>query len=227
MNPISANLSHFRQLIITHEVTRGVPLQSIHLIAASKGQPIEKLRAAYAAGQREFAENYVQEALAKMQALPMTDCIWHFIGRIQTNKTALLAKHFSWVQSVARPSDAARLSAQRPADLPPLNVLVSVNLDVEPSKSGVTEAQLPKLANAIEQLPHLKLRGLMVIPAPQTDYAKQLATFQHAKRLFTALCDEGHPLDTLSMGMSQDYQAALAAGSTMLRIGTGIFGERS
>ena len=192
----------------------------VTLLAASKSQTVDAIREAAAAGQKAFGENYVQEAVQKMQLLPGLQ--WHLIGPLQSNKTRAAAEHFAWVQTVASEKIARRLSEQRPAPMPPLNVLIQVNVSGEGSKSGVQPQDVPALAKAIASLPRLKLRGVMVIPEPGAARAR----YQEAKRLFDALKSE-FGVDTLSMGMSDDLDMALAEGTTMVRIGTAIFGARN
>ncbi len=207
------------------EESAGRALGSVRLIAVSKTHPAEAIRAAYALGQRDFGENYLQEALDKQKALSDLDIVWHFIGPIQSNKTRLIAEHFDWVHSVDRLKIAERLSAQRPEDLPPLNVCIQVNVSGETSKSGVGFTELPALAQATRNLPRLRLRGLMAIPEPTDDPEEQRAAF---RALRVAMHDLGiSELDTLSMGMSDDLEAAVGEGATMVRIGTAIFGART
>jgi pyridoxal phosphate enzyme (YggS family) len=194
-------------------------LAGVHLLAVSKSQPVDAIREAVAAGQKAFGENYVQEALQKMQLLPGLE--WHLIGPLQSNKTRSAAEHFQWVQTVASEKIARRLSEQRPAHLAPLNVLIQVNVSGEASKSGVQPQDAAALARVVASLPRLKLRGLMVIPEPGAPRAR----YREAKRLFDAMRSE-LAIDTLSMGMSADLDVALAEGSTMVRIGTAIFGQR-
>ncbi|WMI99592.1 YggS family pyridoxal phosphate-dependent enzyme [Pseudomonas chlororaphis subsp. aurantiaca] len=196
---------------------------SIHLLAVSKTKPAAALREAYAAGLRDFGENYLQEALGKQAELGDLPLSWHFIGPIQSNKTRAIAENFAWVHSVDRLKIAQRLSEQRPADLPPLNICIQVNVSGEASKSGCTPADLPALASAIGALPRLKLRGLMAIPEPTEDRAAQDAAFAAVRRLNESL---DLPTDTLSMGMSHDLEAAIAQGATWVRIGTALFGAR-
>ena len=196
---------------------------SVQLLAVSKTKPAQDLREAYAAGLRDFGENYLQEALGKQLELADLPLIWHFIGPIQSNKTRAIAEHFEWVHSVDRLKIAQRLSEQRPADLPPLNICIQVNVSGEASKSGCTPADLPALANAINALPRLKLRGLMAIPEPTEDRAAQDAAFAAVQSLQANL---NLPLDTLSMGMSHDLESAIAQGATWVRIGTALFGAR-
>jgi len=197
--------------------------QGISLLAVSKTKPAAALREAYAAGQRDFGENYLQEALDKQRELADLPLTWHFIGPIQSNKTKPIAEHFAWVHSVDRLKIAERLSAQRPAGLPPLNICLQVNVSGEDSKSGCAAAELPALAAAVAALPNLRLRGLMAIPEPSDDPAVQRAAFARLRTLGEEL---GLPLDTLSMGMSHDLEAAIAEGATWVRIGTALFGAR-
>ena len=196
---------------------------SVQLLAVSKTKPAEALREAYAAGLRDFGENYLQEALGKQLELADLPLIWHFIGPIQSNKTRSIAEHFAWVHSVDRLKIAQRLSEQRPTDLPPLNICIQVNVSGEASKSGCTPQDLPALAQAISALPRLKLRGLMAIPEPTEDRAEQDAAFAAVQKLQASL---DLPLDTLSMGMSHDLESAIAQGATWVRIGTALFGAR-
>ena len=196
---------------------------SIHLLAVSKTKPAQAVREAYAAGLRDFGENYLQEALGKQADLTDLPLSWHFIGPIQSNKTRAIAEIFAWVHSVERLKIAQRLSEQRPADLPPLNICIQVNVSGEASKSGCTPADLPALAQAINALPRLKLRGLMAIPEPTEDRAAQDAAFATVRDLQASL---GLGLDTLSMGMSHDLESAIAQGATWVRIGTALFGAR-
>ena len=198
----------------------------VRLLAVSKAQPPEKLREAYLAGQHAFGENYVQEAISKQTQL--SDCAieWHFIGPIQSNKTQLIAQHFDWVHSVDRLKIAARLNEARPPSLAPLNVCIQINSSEEASKSGVDTASLAILAKEISAMPRLKLRGLMAIPAPSKDLTKQRAQFKIVGDAFVQLQQQGFKLDTLSIGMSGDYVAAIHEGATIVRIGSAIFGAR-
>ncbi|RUO60493.1 YggS family pyridoxal phosphate-dependent enzyme [Pseudidiomarina insulisalsae] len=201
--------------------------ESVQLLAVSKTQPASAIQHLYAAGQRDFGENYLQEALLKQQQLTdLHDLTWHFIGPIQSNKTRDIAAHFTWVQSIDRKKIARRLSEQRPSHLPPLQVLIQVNIDDEASKSGVAAEQVSDLAAYIDDLPQLELRGLMTIPAADTDSDQQQASFTAMQRLFSGLTSQYSTVDTLSMGMSNDLAAAIAAGSTMVRVGTALFGKR-
>ena len=196
----------------------------------SKTKPVAAITEAIAAGQRTFGENYVQEGVDKVQhfaALPEGATLdWHFIGPLQSNKSRLVAEHFAWCHTVDRLRIAQRLSDQRPADMPPLNVLIQINISDEQSKSGIVLAELPALAEAVVALPNVRLRGLMAIPAPQEDYQSQLAVFRQMHDAFLALQQHYPQVDTLSMGMTDDMTAAIAAGSTLVRIGTAIFGAR-
>ncbi|MGK9416719.1 YggS family pyridoxal phosphate-dependent enzyme [Pseudomonas cedrina] len=196
---------------------------SIHLLAVSKTKPAQAVREAYAAGVCDFGENYLQEALGKQAELTDLPLSWHFIGPIQSNKTRAIAENFAWVHSVDRLKIAERLSEQRPADLPPLNICIQVNVSGEASKSGCTPADLPALTKAISALPRLKLRGLMAIPEPTEDRAAQDAAFARVRELQTGL---NLALDTLSMGMSHDLESAIAQGANWVRIGTALFGAR-
>jgi hypothetical protein len=204
-------------------------VQSVTLLAVSKTFGAAAVRAAHAAGQRAFGENYVQEALEKIEALadlhPSIE--WHLIGPLQSNKTRDVATRFDWVHTVDRLKVAERLSAQRPASMPSMQLCLQVNVSGEASKSGVVPAELPALARAVSALPNLRLRGLMSIPEPVTDPAAQRAPHRQLRQLFEALRREGLPLDTLSMGMSADLEAAIAEGASIVRVGTAIFGERA
>jgi len=199
----------------------------VQLLAVSKAQSAEKLREAYMAGQTAFGENYVQEAINKQALLDDCNIEWHFIGPIQSNKTTLITEHFDWVHSVDRVKIAERLASARPANLPPLNVCIQLNSSEESSKSGVDIASASMLAEAINKLPTLKLRGLMAIPAPTKDLAKQRAQFKIIKDAFVKLQQQGFKLDTLSIGMSDDYAVAIEEGATIVRIGSAIFGART
>jgi pyridoxal phosphate enzyme (YggS family) len=196
---------------------------SIGLLAVSKTKPAQAIREAYACGLRDFGENYLQEALDKQTQLSDLPLVWHFIGPIQSNKTGPIAQHFAWVHSVDRLKIAERLSSQRPVELPPLNICLQVNLSGEASKSGCHPDALATLAQTVTQLPRLRLRGLMTIPEPATEPHRQRAAFSRLRSLQEGL---NLGLDTLSMGMSQDLEAAIAEGATWVRIGTALFGAR-
>lgn len=198
--------------------------ESVLLLAVSKTKPAADIAVAYRAGQRHFGESYCQETVKKQQALGAYDITWHFIGPIQSNKTKLLAAHFDWVHSVDSLKIAKRLSEQRPSRLPPLNICLQVNISGETSKSGIVLEELPELCRQVAGLAHLKLRGVMAIPSPETDFEKQRLPY---RAIFQAVRKLGHPeLDTFSFGMSGDLDAAIAEGATIVRIGTAIFGAR-
>ncbi|WP_122460834.1 YggS family pyridoxal phosphate-dependent enzyme [Pseudomonas viridiflava] len=223
MSTIAANISTLEQRIRTASLAAQRDPASVGLLAVSKTKPSSALREAYAAGLRDFGENYLQEALGKQGELADLPLCWHFIGPIQSNKTRAIAENFAWVHSVDRLKIAQRLSEQRPEGLEPLNICIQVNVSGEASKSGCTPEDLPALAAAISALPRLKLRGLMAIPEPTEDQAEQAAAFAAVRTLQDQL---GLPLDTLSMGMSHDLEAAIAQGATWVRIGTALFGAR-
>ncbi|MBP0939613.1 YggS family pyridoxal phosphate-dependent enzyme [Pseudomonas alliivorans] len=223
MSTIAANISTLEQRIRTASLAAQRDPASVGLLAVSKTKPSSALREAYAAGLRDFGENYLQEALGKQAELADLPLCWHFIGPIQSNKTRAIAENFAWVHSVDRLKIAQRLSEQRPEGLEPLNICIQVNVSGEASKSGCTPEDLPALAAAISALPRLKLRGLMAIPEPTEDQAEQAAAFAAVRTLQDHL---DLPLDTLSMGMSHDLEAAIAQGATWVRIGTALFGAR-
>jgi hypothetical protein len=202
------------------------PAGDATLLAVSKTRPASDILALYQSGQRRFGENYLQEALQKIAQLDGYDIEWHFIGPIQSNKCRDLARHFSWVHSVERLKIAQRLSEQRPAELPPLNICLQVNVSGEASKSGCSLDELPRLAAAVASLPRLQLRGLMTIPAPCDDPERQRLPFRTLREALERVRGEGLALDTLSMGMSADLGAAIAEGATLVRIGTALFGSR-
>lgn len=220
---IEQRLNDIEQIIRINKTAKKVTL-----IAVSKQQSLNKLTLAYRCGIRHFGENYLQEALEKIEQLKQLNITWHFIGHIQSNKTKTIAENFNWVHTIDRLKIATRLSEQRGDDKPALNCCIQVNLSQEDSKSGVHIDELPTLANAILQLPNLKLRGLMAIPAKTDCPEEQLAQFKLLTQSLTRI-NQTLPvdLDTISMGMSGDYQRALAAGSTMLRLGTALFGPRA
>ena len=223
MSTIADNLSTLADRIRSAAQAAGRDPGQVRLLAVSKTKPAAAIREVYAAGVRDVGENYLQEALAKQLELTDLPLTWHFIGPIQSNKTRAIAEHFDWVHSVDRLKIAQRLSEQRPAGLPVLNVCVQVNVSGEASKSGCNPDELPALAQAIAALPHLKLRGLMAIPEPTDDPAAQAAAFARVRQLQDSL---NLGLDTLSMGMSHDLEAAIAQGATWVRIGTALFGAR-
>ncbi|MDD5028622.1 MAG: YggS family pyridoxal phosphate-dependent enzyme [Rhodoferax sp.] len=205
----------------------GRPADAVTLLAVSKTFGPDAVAAAFAAGQTAFGENYLQEAVQKITALRHLPLVWHCIGPIQSNKTRLVAEHFDWVQTIDRLKIAQRLSQQRPAHLPPLQVCIQVNVDGGPTKSGVPPNEALALARDVAVLPHLRLRGLMCIPEPATDVEAACAVFKRATDLFDTINQTGLALDTLSMGMSADLEAAIASGSTLVRVGSAIFGQRS
>ncbi len=224
MNDIASNIKIVQQRIQAAQKKFARTAETITLLAVSKKQSIEKIKMAATAGLLAFCENYVQEALSKIETLPHLE--WHFIGAIQSNKCALIAEHFSWVHSVTSTIVAQRLNKARPVDAPPLNVCIQVNLEGSHNKAGISPKEVLTLAQLIMTLPRLRLRGLMTIPEPSTDFETQRLPFSQLTRLLLDLQQAGLPLDTLSMGMSQDCEAAIAEGTTIVRIGTAIFGER-
>ena len=227
MTPISSNLQAVHARIAAAARAAGRDEKDISLLAVSKTWPAGHVRDAAAAGQRAFGENYVQEGVAKVAELAPLGLEWHFIGPLQSNKTRPVAEHFDWVHSIERMKIAERLSEQRPAGVPPLNVCLQVNVSGEASKSGCAPEEAVALAKAIAALPNLRLRGLMCIPEPVEDVEAQRQPFRQLRELYEQLRGDGLPLDTLSMGMSHDIEAAIAEGATMVRVGTAIFGERS
>lgn len=228
MSIIISNLQSVHQRIEQAAERCGRDPQTIQLVAVSKTVPATRILEAYRAGQIAFAENYLQESVEKITQLNslQTNIEWHFIGPIQRNKTRNIAQLFSWVHTVERLQIAQRLSEQRPEHLPALNICLQVNTSKETSKSGVNADEVLELAQQIAVLPRLKLRGLMTIPAPETDAIKQQQSFKQLRLLLKDLQNSGLALDTLSMGMSADLEAAIAQGATMVRIGTAIFGDR-
>jgi pyridoxal phosphate enzyme (YggS family) len=223
---VSANLAQVRKRIELACLAAGRPANAVHLLAVSKTMPAQAVRDAHAAGQVAFGENYIQEGVDKIASLADLPLEWHCIGPIQSNKTKLVAENFAWVHSIDRLKIAERLSAQRPANLPALQICLQVNVDGGSNKSGVTPAELLALAQAVAQLPHLQLRGIMTIPEPAENEAAARAVHRQAKDLFDGLKAAGLNVDTLSMGMTGDLEAAVAEGSTCVRVGTAIFGQR-
>ncbi|WP_147199698.1 YggS family pyridoxal phosphate-dependent enzyme [Pantoea sp. CCBC3-3-1] len=226
MTSIQHNLQQVRERISAAAERCGRDPAEITLLAVSKTKPASAIEEAAAAGQSCFGENYVQEGVDKIQLLENSSLTWHFIGPLQSNKSRLVAENFAWCHTIDRLKLATRLNEQRPAALPPLNVLIQINISDEQSKSGIMLEALPALAEEIAQLPRLRLRGLMAIPAPESDYQRQLAVCQQMAEAFSGLQKSYPSVDTLSLGMSDDMEAAIAAGSTMVRIGTAIFGAR-
>ena len=227
MTTIAARLDAVRARIAAAARRAGRDPADVTLLAVSKTWPAEAVREAAAAGQRAFGENYVQEGVDKAEALRALGLEWHFIGPLQSNKTRPVAEHFDWVHTIDRLKIAERLSAQRPAYLPPLQVCVQVNVSGETSKSGCAPGEAQELCRAVAALPGLQLRGLMAIPEPSEDPQAQRAPFRLLRELSEQIRASGLPLDTLSMGMSHDLEAAVAEGATIVRIGTAIFGERN
>jgi pyridoxal phosphate enzyme (YggS family) len=223
---IPAQLRQVQERIQQACVTAARDPLSVRLLAVSKTFPASQVAEAFAAGQTAFGENYIQEAVEKITALAHLSLEWHCIGPIQSNKTRLVAEHFDWVHSVDRLKIAQRLSEQRPDTLAPLNVCLQINIDGGPTKSGVAPQEALALAQAVAQLPRLRLRGIMTIPEPSEDFASASKAHREARALFDALCQSGLALDTLSMGMSADLEAAISEGSTMVRVGSAIFGGR-
>jgi PLP dependent protein len=226
MTTIAENLQSVHQRIARACDAAGRDVNEVTLLAVSKTFGPDAVREAFSAGQRAFGENYIQEAVDKIEMLRDLPLQWHCIGPIQSNKTRWVAAHFDWAHTVDRLKIAQRLSEQRRADQPPLQVCIQVNIDRGPTKAGVPPAEVAALAREVAQLPRLALRGLMTIPEPAADFAAQKAVHVRAKALFDQLRADGLAIDTLSMGMTGDLEAAVAAGSTMVRIGTAIFGMR-
>ena len=227
MTTIASNLQAVRAAVASAALSAGRAVDDLRLLAVSKTFPAAAIRLAYQAGQLSFAESYVQEALEKMALLQDLNIEWHFIGPVQSNKTRPVAENFSWVHSVDRLKIAERLSAQRPAHMPALEVCLQVNISNEASKSGVAPDEVGELAHAIARLPALKLRGLMAVPEPGGEVSVQREAFARLRELYEKLNQEGLQLDTLSMGMSHDFASAIAEGATIVRIGSAIFGNRS
>lgn len=226
MQNIENNLSQVRDQIEQAANCYQRNSGDISLLAVSKKKPIEDIRVAYRCGQRDFGENYLQEAQSKVQALADLEINWHFIGAIQSNKTRVISEIFDWVHCVDRLKIAQRLSEQRPASRGPLNICIQVNVDLEESKAGIRLEQVPELSQQISRLPNLRLRGLMAIPAPSASIESQRKPFAKLRMAFEQMQKTCLDCDTLSIGMSHDMEAAIAEGSTLVRIGTAIFGER-
>ncbi|MGV3492785.1 MAG: YggS family pyridoxal phosphate-dependent enzyme [Ramlibacter sp.] len=227
MTTIALNLQSVRERIAAACASAGRDVNEVTLLPVSKTFGPEAVREAFAAGARAFGENYIQEAVEKQALLADLPVEWHCIGPIQSNKTRLVATHFAWAQTVDRLKIAQRLSEQRPDPLPPLSVCIQVNIDGGPTKAGVAPAEALALAREVAALPRLRLRGLLTIPEPAEGYEDQLAVHRKARALYDQLREAGLPLDTLSMGMTADLEAAIHAGSTMVRVGTAIFGTRA
>jgi pyridoxal phosphate enzyme (YggS family) len=227
MTTIALNLQHVHERIARACAAARRDVTEVTLLAVSKTFGPDAVREAHAAGATAFGENYIQEAVEKQALLADLRVEWHCIGPIQSNKTRLVASHFDWAHTVDRLKIAQRLSEQRPPELPPLSICIQVNIDGGPSKSGVPPGEALALAREIAGLPRLALRGLMTIPEPSGDIDAQLSVHRQARRLYDELRNAGLPLDTLSMGMTADLEAAIQAGSTMVRVGTAIFGGRT
>jgi len=227
MSRIAENLAKISQRIHTAAMAAGRDADAVRILAVSKTHSVDKIREAYAAGLTSFGESYVQEAVQKITELNDLPLEWHFIGPIQSNKTRTIAEHFHCVQSLDRLKVAIRLNEQRPKHLPPLNVCVQVNISKESSKSGIVQQALHEFVEQLVELPRLKLRGLMAIPQKTTDEVQQRAMFGELRRIFDDLNQQDYQLDTLSMGMTNDLEAAVSEGSNMVRIGTGLFGVRN
>ncbi len=223
---VTENFRKIQDLLAKAAADAGRSGDHIRLLAVSKRKPVEAILEAAAAGQRDFGENFVQEGVEKIGKCGRDDLIWHFIGHLQSNKTRVVAESFQWVHTVDRLKIARRLSEQRPVDAADLNVCIEVNIDAEESKSGVNPADVQDLATEIAELPRLRLRGLMCLPAIREDFAEQRKPFAALRELLESLNSSGLRLDTLSMGMSADYAAAIHEGATIVRVGTAIFGER-
>lgn len=224
---VAERLDRVRARIRTAESTAGRPRGSVQLLAVSKTQPAELVRQAWDRGQRAFGENYLRDALAKMDELAELELEWHFIGGIQSNKTRQIAERFAWAHGLSDAKHARRLNAQRPEQLPPLNVCIQVNVSGEVSKGGLDPEALAPLVDVCSELPRLRLAGLMAIPAPADTAAEQRAPLRRLRELRDRLARPGLPLETLSMGMSGDLEAAITEGATLVRIGTAIFGPRN
>jgi PLP dependent protein len=223
---VAVHVNHVRSRIREAATAAGRDPASVTLVAVSKGKRAESLRAAATAGVTDFGESYLQEATIKLDELRDLPLEWHFIGGMQSNKTRAVAERFQWVHSIDRLSVARRLSDQRPFYAPPLNLCIQVALVPEPTKGGIESSALAELAARTAELPRVKLRGLMCVPPPQPDVAAERAVFAQLRKLLEGLNADGHDLDTLSMGMSGDFESAIAEGATLVRIGTALFGSR-
>lgn len=227
MENVALRLQQLCERINIAEKKYGRTPGSVGLLAVSKTRGVDEISAALAAGQYDFGENYLQEALAKISALNHPRLVWHFIGPVQSNKARVIAENFAWVHSVDRLKIAQRLDGMRPDNLPPLNVCIQVNISGEASKSGIVPGELPGFAAEIQAMPRLCLRGLMTMPALSTDFHQQRRSFRELRQCMEQLQAQGYRLDTLSMGTTGDMEAAIAEGATLVRIGTAIFGPRS
>lgn len=227
MSPIAARLAALRSRVLEMERRHGRAPGGVRVVAVSKTRTAAAVREACAAGQRDFGENQLQDALGKIGPLSDRSPVWHFIGSVQSNKTRDVAARFDWVQSVDRARIATRLDAQRPPGAPVLDVCIQVNVSAQDSKSGVAPGEVPELARHVRSLPRLRLRGLMAIPRPEQGFEAQRRPLRRMRALFDEMNASGFDLDTLSMGMSDDLEAAIAEGATMVRVGTAIFGPRN
>lgn len=223
---LKKNLEMIQQRILVAQQNAHRTPGSVSLLAVSKTQAIAQIAQLFALGQKDFGENYVQEALPKIQALSDYSLVWHFIGPVQSKKAKDIAQHFSWVHTISRHKEAQLLSNARASQLPALNLCIQVKLDNSPTKGGIFPQDVPELVDAIKTLPRLSLRGLMALPPVGKDFEQQRHYFKMVRDLFEALNQKGANLDTLSMGMTQDLEAAIAEGSTLVRVGTGLFGPR-
>lgn len=223
---VTENCRRIRDLLAEAAVAAGREPESVELLAVSKRHPLEAILEAAEAGQRDFGENYVQEGLEKIESCPRKDLVWHFIGHLQSNKTRVTAENYDWVHTVDKLKIARRLSQQRPDGSGALNICLQVNIDKEPGKSGADVAEIPELAAAVAELPNLRLRGLMCLPAIREGFEEQRKPFARLRKLAEYVSANGIELDTLSMGMTDDYRAAIFEGATIVRIGTAIFGPR-
>ena len=224
---VTENLGLIKDLLASSALEAGREPDAVSLLAVSKTQPVSRVLAAAAAGQRDFGENFVQEGLEKIAVTRDQNLVWHFIGHLQNNKTRLVAENFDWVHTIDTLKTARRLSEQRPEALGPLNICLQVNVDNEASKSGLAPEALPELAAAVAELPLLSLRGLMCLPATRIEFDAQRQPFARLRKMAESLSDMGYGNDTLSMGMSGDYRAAIFEGATIVRIGTALFGPRN
>lgn len=223
---VTENLRKITDLLAFSANEAGREPDAVKLLAVSKKQPLEKILAAVNAGQRDFGENFVQEGLGKIGQTRDLGLVWHFIGHLQNNKTRVVAENFDWVHTIDKLKTARRLSEQRPTSLGPINICIQVNIDNEDGKSGIAADELPELAAACARLPNLALRGLMCLPIARTEFAQQRIPFAGLRELAGKLQSGGIEMDTLSMGMSGDYRAAIFEGATIVRIGTALFGDR-
>ncbi len=227
MDRIRTNIESIVQQIQTAEKKYHIDFNKVKLLPVSKGQQLVDMQSAYDVGLRNFGENYLREAMLKISAMRGMDIEWHYIGRVQSKKTRMLAENFSWVQSLTKKKHAMRLHEQRPKHLSPLNICLQINIDEDENKGGVEPKDVFNLAKEIKMLTHLRLRGIMVIPKQSDNIDIQREKFQKMKNIFDELNQQGFSLDILSMGMTNDWELAIAEGSTMVRIGTGIFGQRT